>query len=66
MTSLPFGDASFDLVVSNLALHNVKTHTGRDRAIDEAVRVLRPGGHLLLADIRATDESTGSAWKPLA
>ncbi len=56
MTNLPFGDASFDLVVSNLAVHNVRTQPGRDRAIDEAVRVLRPGGRLLIADIRATDE----------
>jgi ubiquinone/menaquinone biosynthesis C-methylase UbiE len=56
MTNLPFGDASFDLVVYNIAVHNVRTQPGRDRAIDEAVRVLRPGGRLLIADIRATDE----------
>ncbi len=56
MTSLPFPAASFDVVVSNLALHNIKTRNGRDRAIDEAVRVLRPGGRLRLADIRHTSD----------
>ncbi len=54
MTRLPFPDNSFDLVVSNVAIHNIKTRAGRDRAIDEAVRVLRPGGRLLVADLRAT------------
>jgi arsenite methyltransferase len=53
MTDLAFTDGSFDVVVSMTAVHNV----GRDRAdqaIDEAVRVLRPGGRLLIADIRFT------------
>jgi arsenite methyltransferase len=53
MTDLPFPDGSFNVVVSMTAVHNV----GRDRvdrAIDEAVRVLRPGGRLLIADIRFT------------
>ena len=54
LTALPFADASFDVVVSNVAVHNVKGRAGRDRAIDEAVRVLRPGGWLLIADLWAT------------
>jgi ubiquinone/menaquinone biosynthesis C-methylase UbiE len=54
MTALPFEDGSFDLVLSSLAVHNVKGHAGRDRAIEEAVRVLRPCGRLLIADIFAT------------
>jgi ubiquinone/menaquinone biosynthesis C-methylase UbiE len=52
MTELPFPDASFDVVVSALALHNIPTGEGRERAVDEAMRVLRPGGRLLLADFR--------------
>ena len=56
MTSLPFNDQSFDVVISNIALHNVKTRAGRERAIDEAVRVLRPGGRVVLADLCATAE----------
>jgi arsenite methyltransferase len=55
MTALPFEDNSFDLVVSNLAIHNVKENK-RDKAIEEAIRVLRPGGRLMVADIFATDQ----------
>jgi arsenite methyltransferase len=54
MTALPFEDNSFDLVVSSLAIHNIRGSAGREKAIDEAVRVLRPGGRLMIADIRAT------------
>ena len=54
MTSLPFQPNSFDLVVSNVAIHNIKGRSGRERAIEEAVRVLRPGGRLMIADLWAT------------
>jgi SAM-dependent methyltransferase len=54
MTALPFPDDSFDLVVSSLAVHNTKTRARQNAAVDEAARVLRPGGQLLIADIRAT------------
>jgi ubiquinone/menaquinone biosynthesis C-methylase UbiE len=54
MRALPFGDDSFDLIVSSLAIHNIRGSAGRQKAIDEAVRVLRPGGLLMIADIRAT------------
>ena len=51
ITALPFADNSFDVVVSNVAIHNIKGTRRRDVAIDEAWRVLRPGGQLLIADI---------------
>jgi ubiquinone/menaquinone biosynthesis C-methylase UbiE len=54
MTALPFGDDSFDLVVSSLAIHNISGRAGREKAVGEAVRVLRPGGRLLIADVRGT------------
>jgi SAM-dependent methyltransferase len=50
MTALPFPDGSFDVVTSALAIHNIPTPGGRYRAVDEAMRVLRPGGQLLIAD----------------
>ena len=55
MRALPFDDASFDLVVSNLAVHNIPGADDRRTAVTEALRVLRPGGRLLLADAMHTD-----------
>lgn len=54
MTRLPFEDNTFDLVLSSIAIHNIRSSAGRDRAIAEAVRVLQPSGRLLIADIWAT------------
>jgi arsenite methyltransferase len=54
MTALPFADGSFDVVVSSLAIHNISKTADREKAIEEAARVLRPGGRLLIADVRAT------------
>jgi len=54
MRALPFDDDSFDVIVSSLAIHNIRGAAGRDQAIDEAVRVLRPGGRLMIADVRGT------------
>ena len=56
MRELPLPDASCDVVVSSLAIHNIPDAAGRARAIDEAVRVLRPGGRIAIADYRATRE----------
>lgn len=51
---LPFADGSFDAVVSGLVVHNLPDPAGRERAVAEALRVLRPGGELRLADIHET------------
>jgi cyclopropane fatty-acyl-phospholipid synthase-like methyltransferase len=56
MRALPFGDASFDAVVSSLAIHNVPARTDRRRAIDEIARVLRPGGQAAIMDIAHVDQ----------
>src|SRR5438045_1973558 len=39
-----FPDASFDVVLSNLCLHNIPERDGRAAACREIVRVLAPGG----------------------
>lgn len=54
MTALPFADSSFDVVVSSMAIRNISRRADREKAIEEAVRVLRPGGRLMIADVRAT------------
>jgi SAM-dependent methyltransferase len=54
--ALDFADASFDLVVSCLSLIDIPA---ADQAIAEMVRVLRPGGILLVANL--TSFSTASA-----
>jgi arsenite methyltransferase len=48
---LPYPDASFDVVLSHWVIHNLEDAPDRQVAIDEMLRVLRPGGVIMLADI---------------
>jgi SAM-dependent methyltransferase len=53
MTALPFASGAFDAVVAVHVLHLVP---GWQRALDEALRIIRPGGSFLLGqDVTATD-----------
>lgn len=54
MTDLAFPDGSFDLIVSSLAIHNLPGMRARLAAVDEAVRVLRDGGRIVLVDVAFT------------
>ncbi len=51
---MPFPDASFDVVLSNVCLHNIPNAKGRAEACREIGRVLRPGGLALISDFRDT------------
>lgn len=53
---MPFADSSFDLVVSNLCLHNIYDRSTRRKAIEQIARVLRPGGTAILSDYKLTGE----------
>ena len=48
---LPFPDGCFDVVLSHWVIHNLPDAKDRALALDEMLRVLRPGGVLVLADI---------------
>jgi ubiquinone/menaquinone biosynthesis C-methylase UbiE len=53
---MPFADASFDVVVSNLCLHNIYDLLTRQKAVAEIARVLKPGGVALISDYKHTRE----------
>ena len=55
LARLPLGDASLDVALLSQALHHA---ADPERAAAEAVRILRPGGHLLVLDLRAHDQSS--------
>ncbi|XXX78625.1 class I SAM-dependent methyltransferase [Sorangium sp. So ce134] len=56
--ALPYPDGAFDRVVSSLMFHHL-TADDKQRAAAEILRVLRPGGALLLADFGAPRGAPG-------
>jgi ubiquinone/menaquinone biosynthesis C-methylase UbiE len=56
MRQLPFPDGTFDVVVSNVAVHNLYRAEDRRQAVAEIARVLKPGGRVLISDIRHQGE----------
>jgi ubiquinone/menaquinone biosynthesis C-methylase UbiE len=53
---LPFDDASFNVVLSSMALHNISHAGERQTAVRETARVLKSGGRLLILDVRHTNQ----------
>ena len=59
---LPFDDATFDASLLSLALHE-HTESERRLMLREAIRVVRPGGALIVADYRRPPRPrTNPAW----
>jgi len=56
MRKIPLPNASVDVVVASMAIHNIPTRSGREEAVREAVRVLKPGGKMALLDFKSTGQ----------
>jgi SAM-dependent methyltransferase len=63
---MPFEDAAFDVVLSSGALHHISHNfDDHERAVREMVRVLKPGGKIVLWDITHMIEATAAKMKSL-
>ncbi|MFC4617604.1 class I SAM-dependent methyltransferase [Camelliibacillus cellulosilyticus] len=56
MRDMPFDDDIFDVVISSLAIHNIKSSEERKKALTEILRVLKPGGRFAILDFQHTEE----------
>lgn len=54
MRTIPLPDASVDCIVSSLAIHNLYDAQQREAALLDMMRVLKPGGQMLIQDFRHT------------
>lgn len=48
---LPAGSGTCDVVLSSLALHNIRGAGEREKALAEMLRVAKPGGHVAIFDV---------------
>jgi arsenite methyltransferase len=53
---MSFPSGRFDVIVSNLCLHNIYDKQVRAKACQEIVRVLKPGGVAIISDYKLTGE----------
>jgi arsenite methyltransferase len=51
---MTFPDATFDVIVSNICLHNIASRSNRDAALTQIIRVLKPTGVALISDFKHT------------
>ena len=51
---MSFADGAFDVILSNLCVHNLYQSREREEACREIARVLKPGGVALISDFRHT------------
>lgn len=53
---LPFPDSMFDVVLSSFVIHNIAREHGIEKALAEMMRVLKPGGVILIQDFTYTHD----------
>ncbi|MGE0798346.1 MAG: class I SAM-dependent methyltransferase [Lautropia sp.] len=58
---MPFPDASFDVVASHWLFHELPAAL-RERAVDEAYRLTRPGGHVVIFDMYRCPGGNLALW----
>jgi SAM-dependent methyltransferase len=61
--ALPFADETFDIVLSNFVVHELKSRADREKMMREVSRVLKPGGHVALVDFIFTDDCVNDLRK---
>jgi SAM-dependent methyltransferase len=54
--NMSFPNDTFDVVLSNLCIHNIPTKDGREKACREIARVLKPNGTAIITDKSYTKE----------
>jgi arsenite methyltransferase len=53
---LPYPAATYDTIVSGLALHHISDKAERAKALNEMLRVAKPGGYIAIYDVQRTGE----------
>jgi len=53
---MSFPDGTFNVIFSNLCIHNIYDKETRFKALAEIARVLKPGGTAILSDYKRTRE----------
>lgn len=54
--SMSFANEWFDVIVTNLVIHNIYNKPGRQKACQEIARVLKPGGTAVISDWKHMSE----------
>lgn len=62
---MPFADATFDVIFASLSLHRLRTGDDRVRAAEEMMRVLKPGGSIVIHDVLPIAAQVGRALRRL-
>jgi ubiquinone/menaquinone biosynthesis C-methylase UbiE len=59
-TALNLPDDSLDGAITRFSLHHIPAPV---RVLEEMRRVVKPGGHVVVADFVTDDDATGAAWQ---